>query len=236
MAQPLRRVIRSLHRQRHFVLMLSLMLLIIGWPFFQDFGRGVLNAMLIVALLTSMYASASRRYERWIGSGLMAIILYYSTIPHDPAKLSTSLTAPILALLFFMYVVYLLMRWIFTHSASVTKETIVAAVSAYLLIGLVWAQAYAILSVFEPGSFDFTSVTFDQSHQDFDRYIGFSFITLTTLGYGNTVPTTPRATSLAVTEAIVGQLYVAVLLARLVAMELTTRRNGPDARDGPTAP
>ena len=59
----------------------------------------------------------------------------------------------------------------------------------------------------------------------FQRFIGYSFVTLTTLGYGNVVPLTPRGESLAIAEAIAGQLYITVLLARFVAMEIAGRRS-----------
>ena len=57
----------------------------------------------------------------------------------------------------------------------------------------------------------------------------FSYVTLTTLGYGDIGPVSPAARALAITEAIVGQLYLVVLVAGLVGMHLSPRRNGPDA-------
>jgi voltage-gated potassium channel Kch len=57
----------------------------------------------------------------------------------------------------------------------------------------------------------------------FERFIGFSFVTLTTLGYGNVVPLTPRGEAVATAEAVAGQLYIAVLLARFVAIDIAAR-------------
>ena len=54
----------------------------------------------------------------------------------------------------------------------------------------------------------------------FDRFLGFSFVTLSTLGYGNIVPLTPRADAMATSEAVTGQIYLTVMVARLVAMHM----------------
>ena len=68
----------------------------------------------------------------------------------------------------------------------------------------------------------------------FERFIGFSFVTLTTLGYGNVVPLTPRAESVATAEAVAGQLYIAVLLARFVAIDIAARRGPGPPAEGPS--
>jgi hypothetical protein len=114
----------------------------------------------------------------------------------------------------------------------VTIETICAALAVYLFLGLIWVFAYNLLEVVEPGSFSFGAGGDDES--PFSRFIGFSFVTLTTLGYGNISPMNPRADALSYTEAIIGQIYLTVLVARLVAMELlhTQRKHGSTEGSG----
>jgi len=104
----------------------------------------------------------------------------------------------------------------------ITRDTLYQAVSVYLLLGLVGAMAYALLEVVNPGSFHFGDNTI-ASDARLDRFLGFSFTTLTTLGYGNISPATPKADALATFQAVAGQIYIAVVIARLVAIEIGQR-------------
>jgi hypothetical protein len=105
------------------------------------------------------------------------------------------------------------------RSHRIHLDTIFAAVMAYLLIALIFAQIYALLMIFEPASFKFPSPAVG----DFDHIVRsdlayFSLVTIATLGYGDIVPQVGLAKMLAVVEAVVGQFYVAVLVAWLVGM------------------
>jgi hypothetical protein len=95
----------------------------------------------------------------------------------------------------------------------VTRDMIFGAISAYLLIGIAWTSAYALLEALQPGSFSID----EAQTPDFYYY---SFTTLTTLGYGDITPVTSRAKSMAVLEAVNGVLYIAVLIARLVGTQI----------------
>lgn len=105
------------------------------------------------------------------------------------------------------------------RSHRIHLDTIFAALMAYLLIALIFAQIYALLMIFEPASFKFPSPAVG----DFDHIVRsdlayFSLVTIATLGYGDIVPQVGLAKMLAVVEAVVGQFYVAVLVAWLVGM------------------
>jgi hypothetical protein len=101
------------------------------------------------------------------------------------------------------------------RSGPVNVHRIQGAVAAYLLLGLAWASAYELVAALAPGAF--------ASAQSLGRHsqawIYYSFVTLTTVGYGDVTPLHPAARSLAVLEALVGQLYPAILLARLVSLQ-----------------
>jgi len=96
------------------------------------------------------------------------------------------------------------------------------AIAAYLLIAFTMAFAYKLVALIDPNAFNF-SIASLTSQQLVVRLAYFSTMTLTTVGYGDIVPVNPIARSLAALEALVGQLFPAVLLARLVAMELSSR-------------
>jgi hypothetical protein len=94
-------------------------------------------------------------------------------------------------------------------------DRIIGAVVLYLLIGLDWAVSYAIVSGFVPGAFAGGAGV---AGHDVRHWVYFSFVTLTTVGYGDITPVARVAQSMAILEALVGQLYPAVILARLVSL------------------
>jgi hypothetical protein len=159
----------------------------------------------------------------------MTVVLVGSSILTDlMGRDETVVLSPLMALAYFGFTAWLVLRKIFFYTERVSADTIQGAICAYLLMGLAWAFAYQLLAQLEPGSFAFSGAE-REGAEHVENFIAFSFITLTTLGYGNIVPTTPRADALAYAEAVVGQIYLAVLLARLVALELTHHRGSEDA-------
>jgi hypothetical protein len=109
----------------------------------------------------------------------------------------------------------------------VTYHRVVGAILLYLTIAMIFVALYAFVGLFFPDAFNGLSVS-DTSRLT-DNLIYFSFVTLTSTGYGDIVPMHPIARSLANLEAIIGQLYPATLLARLVTLELEGR--GGRSRD-----
>ncbi|HKE23604.1 MAG TPA: ion channel [Bryobacteraceae bacterium] len=99
-------------------------------------------------------------------------------------------------------------------------ERIGAALSAYLLAGQIFGVGYWQIGQLRAGSFAAAGVPAAAGALDLPTCVYFSFVTLATLGYGDIVPLTPTARSLAASEAIIGQLYLAVLIARLVGGRL----------------
>jgi hypothetical protein len=101
----------------------------------------------------------------------------------------------------------------------VTANLLYGAVSVYLLIGTAFATAHFLVETITPGSYHCGS----SQCEGFPRtsaYVYFSFITLSTVGYGDVLPNTRMAGMLSYVEAIVGQMYVAILVARLVGMQI----------------
>ncbi len=117
------------------------------------------------------------------------------------------------------------------RAGPVTGHRIQGGIAAYLLLGLVWAQAYALVEMLRPGSFS-GAISAAAGHRGFAY---FSFVTLTTVGYGDILPVHPAARSLAMLEAVTGPLYIAILLARLVSLAMAPGA-GRDAGEGPGTP
>jgi hypothetical protein len=108
-------------------------------------------------------------------------------------------------------------------AGRVDGERIFAALDAYLLAGLLFAGAFRLLETLHPGSFGGAA---GESGLDVRQAIYLSFVTIVSLGYGDLVPKSEAARGLAIVEAVSGQMYLAVLVARLVS--LYSRQTDPD--------
>ncbi|MGW8281652.1 MAG: potassium channel family protein [Gemmatimonadota bacterium] len=135
----------------------------------------------------------------------------------------------ILIAVFLLYVCVLTLRMVLT-AGSVTLEVILAALCVYLLLGLVWAIGFHLVEYFDPGSFSIPEEMLEGAVSR-QRAIAsalsyFSYVTITTLGYGDVTPVAPLARSLATVEGIIGQIYLVTLIARLVSMETVQMEEG----------
>jgi len=115
------------------------------------------------------------------------------------------------------------------RDGPITAQRLQGAVAVYLLFGLAWAFTYKIIALRWPSAFVSAAGALDTKKDLSSSFVYFSFVTLTTVGYGDVTAVHPMARSLATAEALVGQLYPAILLARLVSME--ARQGHP--REGP---
>ncbi len=111
---------------------------------------------------------------------------------------------------------------------SVTLDTIFGGICVYLLMGVGWAEAYELLESLHPGSFDLSRVVASPPIREGMLFAYFSFVTLTTLGYGEIVPMTAQAQSLVILEAVAGPLFLAIFIARLVGLHMASQRRRGD--------
>jgi len=156
------------------------------------------------------------------------------------ASAGVEVTRHLLLVVFLAYVIWVMLRAIF-DSRQVTFNTVCASLCIYLLLGLLWALAYSVIDMLDPAAF--TCTVGAGKHPGWmlvgrgeTAVLYFSFATLTTLGYGDIVPTSPISRMLASIEAITGQLYLAVLVARLVGMHIAhsmSPQEAGDRRGGP---
>ena len=220
----------ALKRYRHAQLLGALALLLFAEPFVESFAGAVFfDVFLAVTIVSVVIACSARRLHLVIGLTLAVLLqlsLVYRTI-HQVEAIGTAHS--LLAIALFGYVTALVLSDVFQHSDRVSSDTIYGALAGYLLLGVTWTFAFSLLESLQPGSFSGMDPEAGGASAVYRRFIGYSFVTLTTLGYGNIVPTNARADALATWEAIVGQVYLTVLVARLVALNLRDR-GGPGAR------
>jgi hypothetical protein len=114
-------------------------------------------------------------------------------------------------------------------ATDISPNRLIGAVCVYLLLGVIWAVAYTMLEMISPGSFGgFTPL---QGRRWDSEWLYFSFVTMTTLGYGDILPLSATARALAYMQAVFGQLYVAILVAGLVSALISSRQGNKQNDD-----
>jgi len=105
---------------------------------------------------------------------------------------------------------------------EVTSDIVVGSICIYIMIGMFFAFIYAAAAIINPYSFNLAGHTYG-SLESLRDYLYFSFVTLTTLGYGDMVPTAAMSKMLSSMEAVTGPVYLAILVARLVGQHMSQR-------------
>lgn len=181
----------------------------------------------LIVILTGILAVSRDRRMRWITFTLAGCTLAAAWWSALAEAKSLFVLNDVIFALFFAYVAGLIIYDI-GRTDGVTIDTIVGAVCAYLMIGVVFGFLYSLAELAIPGSFYAASGNGDNfaplRHRDFPNLIYYSFVTLSSVGYGDIVPVSRLARLLSWTESVFGQFYMAILVARLVALQLTSRR------------
>jgi hypothetical protein len=146
---------------------------------------------------------------------LAAIFLASLGTDLEMASRAWTLATASAGLLFFSLLIAVLLRDVMTER-EVSLDTVFGASCVYLLLGMAWAMLYLIVETVSPGSFRLETAT--GGTDEARDLLYFSYVTLATVGYGDVTPLARPARALAALEGIIGQLYVAVTIARLVAL------------------
>ena len=212
---------------------LQLTLFIGAWmllsPSLQHRGmvEALLQFFLLNTLLVTLWANPSWRTGRGIVFGVWLVSVAGSAIALAPLPvhwhrlgrtLEIATTLPLLALL-----AVGILQYIF-RNRTLTVDGIFATVTVYLMIAMIFSMLYLLLVVWNPASFNLQAEGMPPQLLQ-SNLLYFSLITLATVGYGDILPVSETARTLAVIEATVGQFYVAVIVAVFVGMYATQRRN-----------
>jgi voltage-gated potassium channel len=185
-------------------------------------GELIVSFLLSIVLLSAVLAVADSKYVFVVALVLAIPAVAGRWINHFRPDLVPPAVFLICALLLTMFLVVRLLRFIL-RAASVNTEVLCASVAAYLMLGLMWTMAYWLVDQLTPGgAFSFNTNAGTRSMNGFTGFY-FSFVTLSTVGYGDITPVSRIARWLAAMEAMTGLLYVAVLIARLVSLYSTPK-------------
>jgi hypothetical protein len=203
----------------------ALVLMLFAAPFVDEikYGPAIDTALLTLVLVAGVLA-VGRSHRTLVLALVLVVPAVLTRWGHHfwPDLLPLPFQS-VAALAFIGFVEFQLLQFIF-RAPRVNSEVLCAGISGYLLLGIIWMSAYRLTSLMNPvdpahpGAFAFTvGMTAPHSLSQFEAYY-FSFITLSTVGYGDITPLTNGARTLAMMEAMTGTIYMAVLISRLVAL------------------
>ena len=213
--------IEEFENARFLILLILIISMLVLTPFLDEFvsTKIVMDVFLTAIFIFIICTIQLKRSQAIIASILVLPLIITTWSTYFIEHTGISLLTKIFGALFFAYAAINISR-IISKSEKVSKETIFAAIVAYLLIALMWAFLYMILELVSPGSFSFPD---QESWGETMQFEYFSFVTITTLGYGDITPLTDKASALAMIEALVGQIYLVVLVAWLVGMHVSRK-------------
>ena len=214
----------NLGRTNFFYLLAALLVLLVVIPLADDLDlvsaplvRGLVFSGLLVVGVWSL-RGGGRYFTVGMAFVIVGVVLNILAIYVPMQALQH---ASILALIGFMLVAIAYTMKQVAIGSEINANRIVGAVCVYLLLGVIWAMAYTIIEMISPGSFAGFSPIDDLGWDS--EWLYFSFVTMTTLGYGDILPVSATARGFAYMQAIVGQFYIAVLVAGLVSAYVSKR-------------
>lgn len=197
------------------LLLVTLISSIVLSPMLMEYQSivGTLFSCLMIASLMLTVGSlteSSQRIRLWLQATGLAIVILGGIVEFPQSPQWLPFFSLIASMLFHLGMMLMLIRHLF--SVKPQAEKLLTAINFYLLTGITFSYIYLLVNLFTPGAFDLAS----QDISDWPDYLYFSFVTLTTLGYGDILPLSPLAQSLVSLEAIVGVLSPTVMIARFV--------------------
>ena len=185
--------------------------------FASGVGQHFIVAVTVITLVISVLSI--RQQKVWFRTGLgitfsLLLVIVVGTL-FELAELDVMYL--LLMLGFFLFTTVIAARQVL-FTGEITGNKIVGAVCIFILLGLIWAMMYLLLLELDPNTLN--NVADDKWYNNFAFVVYFSFVTLTTLGYGDISPALPIARFLAYSEAMMGQFYIAVMVASLVGVRI----------------
>ena len=237
--------------RRHSALLIAIIVTLAVRPLIGNGAAGLLLfsvAILVLAILGLYnitvddltgergHLLAQSRRRRRIGWLLVAAAFLERVVVASRHSQLVDLTGSIVWFALMAFVTWHMLRGVLRQK-SVTGETISMSISVYLLLALTWGLLYAVIFILQPGAFSIAGLPPPvpghptDSQPLFPILSYFSLITLSTVGYGDITPLTLQARLAAAAEGITGQFYLAILVARLVGMQMSQTSNQPPTRN-----
>lgn len=195
-----------------FLIMMPAIFGYLNWPWISALG-------VVFVMLTSLYIATTTKKDLFRGLALTSILIALllldapnsTELPDTPFPLKVlAFVTIVLVIVYFLYIGTKLVQQV-GKIGEVTLNTVMAAITGYILIGIIGGELVRLVQLLEPGAFNIESTASGYT------YMYFSFVTITTLGYGDIAPQEPAGQSLVVLLAIAGQMYLTIVIALIVS-------------------
>ncbi len=211
-------------RDNFIYLTFALVLLLLGTAlaqqFFDDSAQRYMQSTTIITLLVAVWGVESKQFILRKAFIFPLAIFAVSIFSNWLDNAGFDQFYLLLLLSFFISTAFKTAKQVL-FTGEIDGNKILGAVCLYLLLGLIWAVLFTLLQLEFSGSFQ-TMQHNNQWFMLFPDFVYFSFVTMTTLGFGDISPTLPLARFLVYLEAIIGQFYLAILVASLVGSRMST--------------
>ena len=182
-----------------------------------DIGPRVIQAATVTTLLLAAWGDRANRSRMTVSLAIMLIMCIVVVLGFALDMAGLNMAHLLILLCFLVWVTWQSWHQVF-FTGAIDLNKIIGAICIYLLMGLIWAVLYLFIAENVPDSFN--GLVQAPWLENLATATYFSFVTITTLGYGDIVPIAPASRSLATLQAVVGQLYLTVIVARLVGLHV----------------
>jgi hypothetical protein len=173
--------------------------------------------------LIAINSSSLTRISKSIGYLIACLMLLSALLMIKTESQSLILLYSILSTGYMLFILWLIINQIFT-GGIITLNKIFGGVAAYILLGHLWSSIYHTLYLINPASFQYAGETIQTTGEALKLLSYFSFVTLTTIGYGDILALSSEARVLVMLEGLIGQLFPAIFIAKLVALQIEHSR------------
>ena len=199
--------------------LVGLVVMLIVSPFAAQiaYGRILESSLLTVVLISAVLAVGRRRQVFYLAILMVTPAILGKWVNHFFPNTLSPVFFLTMILIFIAYIIFQLVQFILL-APRVNSEVMCAGIATYLLLGLLWSFAYMLIALLVPDAFFFDGRIEGVKDMTSFTSVYFSFITLTTVGYGDITPVANVARMVSAAEAMTGTIYMAVFISRLVAL------------------
>jgi len=214
---------KSITNQNNFLyLFLSLIIFLFSAAVVVEFpgslGEDIFSLVTLLMLAVSMKSLKTERTWRWTVYALIAVFVLFTVLGKFFGHAFYVYFILVTLLIFFMFSFSTAAKQVL-FIGDIDSNKIIGSLSLYLLLGLIWTMIYLLLLAMDPSAF--SGVEAANWQQGFSRIAYYSFVTLTTLGYGDILPTNHIAEFFVYMEAIIGVFYMAIIVSSLISLRLS---------------
>lgn len=212
-------------RARYFPLLISILFLALIVPLFEgtSYGTVVIDIVSTAILASAVWAASGKKRDLAI---LITLAVLVDALRLLPIKDISGIVfcSAIAGALFFGYSTAIILQDLLGATA-IRPDTLAGTVCGYLMLAMTWGSLYFVVYLLRNDAFNLPAgLNYVQVQKNFLKLIYFSGTTLTTVAYGDITPKIPLTQNMAAIEAMTGQFYIALLVARLVSMQIVQRQ------------